>query len=74
MILWWKETYVENVFVGKTILNKKKFKKKKSAHGFCFQKGLGSKNPMIFRKEMFILKTLLIIKNKNKNKNKIPTR
>ena len=29
---------------------------------------------MIFRKEMFILKTLLIIKNKNKNKNKIPMR
>ena len=26
---------------------------------------------MIFRNEMFILKTLLIIKNKNKNKNKI---
>ena len=38
MILWWKETYVENVFVGKTILNKKKFKKKRVLMGFVFKK------------------------------------
>ena len=37
MILWWKETYVENVFVGKTILNKKKFKKR-VLMGFAFKK------------------------------------